>query len=262
MPVALYFPPIYVIAIMSSLRSLMKSSALSKRIVHPYARYSPSGQLICTACSMNIKGEVLWPSHLSSKVHRNSVKREKEEQEQLSQAIPKRRAAQEEGESIHEQESAKRVRFNSSEMENVRVFSQESETSTTTASEETQQPEASTSSAGFLPPGFFDRPEEAPLAQEQETEGREEDDEWAAFEATLATEEELPVPSTSALTSAPAAATISAPEVLFEDGEDEHGQNGQQAEAEEEAEDDENQETEQEKREREEREELMQRIEM
>ncbi|XP_050405307.1 zinc finger protein 830 [Patella vulgata] len=60
------------------LRRLMKQTKSSskkeiKRIEHQYAKYNSLGQLLCTLCGTNIKSELIWPTHLQSKSHKEFV---------------------------------------------------------------------------------------------------------------------------------------------------------------------------------------------
>jgi len=276
---------------MADLRSLMKArtaaAASSKRISHPYAVYSGShsgqhAQLSCSLCSLSIKGEVLWASHLTSKVHRINVRREKE-RDRVELELTRKRAAEVLEEEQEQEETTKRVRFEDSQgKENDGV------------NDEYHQPQTGpgpSSVPAFLPPGFFDDPSkaisslptrttdgdpDADIPYQQQRDAEPVDEEWAAFEATLA----APVPdeaeaSTSTSMSGPspfalAAATISAEEVLYDDQDRRDGEDGANAngrapamedEELEEEEHEEPKETEEERREREEREELMMRIE-
>jgi len=231
---------------MADLRRLMKERAASKRIEHPYARYNNGGNLSCSLCSLAIKSEVLWPSHLTSKVHRSNVKKEKDAQQELevqTATSSNGKRANEDEEMLHDgQDRQKRVRID----------------------EAGSQEYAATSS---FPPGFFDNPADAPASNDQDmptSQENEEDPEWAAFEATLA-EEDAPQASTSAngpgaTASSYASATISAGEVLYGNGQEDE-EAAQEGADEEEDENDEPKETEEERRDREEREELMERIE-
>ena len=231
---------------MSDLRALMKAQKSSNRIQHPYARYNNAGALSCSLCSLPLKSEVLWPSHLTSKTHRNNLKREKEEQDKAAAATqatsanlkrPVDEISEENG--AEEGSNGKRAR--------------------------TSIEDEATDSTSFLPAGFFSNPAEASQANADATMAEEAveepvDEEWAAFEATLNQPEE-PVASTS--TGFTTAATITAQPVLFEDEEQqEDAAAGQTKNEDEEGDkDDEAKETEEERREREEREELMERIE-
>lgn len=47
-----------------------KSEAASRRIDSPLAKYDAANQLSCVVCTVKIKNESLWTSHLSSKQHK------------------------------------------------------------------------------------------------------------------------------------------------------------------------------------------------
>ena len=259
----------------------MKERSAAKRLSHPYARYSNAGQLSCALCGLLVKSEVLWPSHLTSKVHRNNVRREKEEEDERrrQEGLRKRAANDEEDEDDDENDDdddendvdaragiqaigQKRLRFTEGDVEYLGE---------------------NTTARDSLPAGFFDNTSTskslAPSAGEADHQDSElralnesnidnEDEEWAAFEATLAEADHEPVASSSSVTPAfSAAATISAQEILYGDQGDEAGGlvNGGAPEGvdnEQEGDDEETaKETEQERRDREEKEELMERIE-
>ena len=234
---------------MSDLRALMRAQKSSNRIQHPYARYNNLGALSCSLCSLPLKSEVLWPSHLTSKTHRSNLKRVKEEQEKATAAAAVassskglKRQAEPDADNA-EDEAAKRARV------------------------DTQEERTSDDSPSFLPAGFFGNPEDASEANADDVGAADPsepiDEEWAAFEATLQQPEE-PLASTS--TGYTTAATITAQPVLFEDDEQEDGNGAGQAgnearDAEVDDHDEEPKETEEERQEREEREELMERIE-
>lgn len=59
------------------LRRLMKEkqrlNTNRKRIESPLARYSRSGQLSCVLCKIPVKSELLWPTHVLGKQHREKV---------------------------------------------------------------------------------------------------------------------------------------------------------------------------------------------
>lgn len=245
---------------MADLRALMKErKAASKRIDHPYAKYSNSGQLSCSLCTIAVKNEVLWPAHLTSKVHRQNVRQqqlaaakadaEAESSTQVSSSVGTKRGAEEDveqGEAGDEATgSAKRVRWEDEVQED----------------EPQQAPEDAATPSG-LPPGFFDNPSMAPSqsTNDNTTAGPPlEDDEMAEFEAFLATEEPEASTSSAGPTVFSAQATISAEEVLFND--DPEGELRGNNDGDEEEDDDEPKESEEDRLAREEREELMERIE-
>jgi len=59
---------------MTDVRSLLKQARQSRRITHPYAKYSNQGILYCTACTQKIASEPLWESHITSTSHKEKVK--------------------------------------------------------------------------------------------------------------------------------------------------------------------------------------------
>jgi zinc finger protein 830 len=256
---------------MADLRALMKErKAASKRIDHPYARYSNAGQLSCSLCTLTVKNEVLWPAHLTSKVHRQNVRQaqlavaeaeaqaEEEEREQAGltststssgSGLGTKRGADDEAEM--DGGGAKRVRFQDESHEKDSV--------------EGQHQTNNAASATGLPAGFFDDPSQAPAPDETSQTQAPEDDEMAEFEAFLA--QEQPEASTSTSAAGPAVysaqATISGQAALF--GDDTEGENGETQEQQADGDEDdydEPQETEAERQAREEREELMERIEL
>lgn len=256
---------------MADLRALMKErKAASKRIDHPYAKYSNSGQLSCSLCTLNVKNEVLWPAHLTSKVHRQNVRQQqiaaaKEDAEAerstlaSTSVVGTKRAAEDaagagdEAGGDEATASAKRVRWED------QVDQENPE----------QGAQLDNPTASGLPAGFFDDPSKAPtLEASQSTLDSSnaaslpiEDDEMAEFEAFLAAEEPEASTSSAGPTVFSAQATISADEVLFDnDPEGEDKADGEEAE-EDDDDDGEPKETEEERLAREDREELMERIE-
>ncbi|KAF8518193.1 hypothetical protein JB92DRAFT_2120711 [Gautieria morchelliformis] len=65
---------------MADVRALLKAKREEKRISHPFAVYSQTGQLRCTACSTIIKHASAWNGHLGSKSHRTNAARVKQEE--------------------------------------------------------------------------------------------------------------------------------------------------------------------------------------
>ncbi|XP_051848378.1 zinc finger protein 830 [Antechinus flavipes] len=60
------------------LRRLMKSekqrlSASRKRVESPFAKYNRLGQLSCSLCGVPVKSELLWPTHVLGKQHKEKV---------------------------------------------------------------------------------------------------------------------------------------------------------------------------------------------
>ena len=73
---------------MSDVRALLKAKRHEVRVQHPYASYTSTGQLRCTACEMVIKQASAWAGHVGSKVHRGNVaKKRASETDQQEEAI-------------------------------------------------------------------------------------------------------------------------------------------------------------------------------
>ena len=150
---------------MSDIRSLLKQARQTRRITHPYAKYSSIGSLYCTACTQKISSEVLWESHISSSSHKQKVK----DVIRASQQKAKRGIAatlMEEELLEEEQESNKRVRIEEPQPE-PESEPEKGETKSVVTGEET------------LPEGFFDP------GQKPRKVGVDED-EWKQFQVDIA----------------------------------------------------------------------------
>lgn len=79
---------------MADVRVLLRSERASRRITHPYAAYSSSGQLSCSLCHSSIKSETLWDSHVRSAGHVAALKQAQKTQVESNNR--KRKAAEEE----------------------------------------------------------------------------------------------------------------------------------------------------------------------
>ncbi|KAL4238716.1 hypothetical protein ACF0H5_003423 [Mactra antiquata] len=67
------------------LRRLMKETqssgkSSSRKIDHPLAKYNSLDQLVCVLCNSVIKSELLWPTHLHSKTHKEKLDQLKKKQ--------------------------------------------------------------------------------------------------------------------------------------------------------------------------------------
>lgn len=60
---------------MADVRNLLRNERASRRITHPHASYSKSGQLLCGVCQLFIKSETLWDGHLRSANHKKNVQK-------------------------------------------------------------------------------------------------------------------------------------------------------------------------------------------
>lgn len=54
---------------MADVRSMLKEARAARRITHPHASYTSSGQLLCNLCEVSVKSEAAWGSHLHSTQH-------------------------------------------------------------------------------------------------------------------------------------------------------------------------------------------------
>ncbi|MCJ1333509.1 hypothetical protein MMC10_010209 [Thelotrema lepadinum] len=63
---------------MSEVRSLLRNERLSRRIEHPHATYSSSGNLGCTVCRVQLRADSLWEPHLRGKPHRQNLQKVQE----------------------------------------------------------------------------------------------------------------------------------------------------------------------------------------
>lgn len=121
---------------------------------------------------MPVKSEVLWPSHLTSKVHRNNVRLEKEQGMELE-----RQQMQEQ----QEQDGSRKRSLDEAEVDD--EHEQDGKRTRVSQAEGAEQDEPSTSTpALFLPAGFFSDPSQAPsFPTDPQDEDTPEDDEWAAY---------------------------------------------------------------------------------
>jgi zinc finger protein 830 len=145
---------------MSDVRALLKQTRQTRRITHPYAKYTAQGALYCTACTQKVASEALWETHSASTQHKDKVKDVIRE----SQRKAKRGIAATAMEEEDAQESRKRVRIAEPEVEEQEV--------------EEVQAEVEPEEEG-LPADFFDegsKPEKIGV----------DEDEWAKFQADIA----------------------------------------------------------------------------
>ena len=84
---------------MSDVRALLKAKRQEAQIQHPYASYTSTGQLRCTACETVIKQASAWAGHIGSKAHRESVVKQRisqavDQQEETARSIGKRKVGE------------------------------------------------------------------------------------------------------------------------------------------------------------------------
>jgi zinc finger protein 830 len=84
---------------MSDVRALLKAKRQETRIQHPYASYTSTGQLRCTACETVIKQASAWAGHVGSKAHRENVAKQRisraaDQQEETTKSTGKRKVGE------------------------------------------------------------------------------------------------------------------------------------------------------------------------
>lgn len=198
---------------MADVRSLLKNERAARRIAHPHATYSTKGALVCLVCNIQLKSDSLWNGHLRSPQHAARLQKLKANPTTLLKSDSETQL--EEGESDGKSAALKpqpsepvgKKRGREDEVESVRKKSK----------------------SGGLPDGFFDdegdqeietpsrspqeiqlvsrpatplkTPTEAELIPQSPVQDIDED-EWAAFEADIAAEEE-PVADGAVISAAP-----------------------------------------------------------
>ncbi|CZR59911.1 uncharacterized protein PAC_09806 [Phialocephala subalpina] len=200
---------------MADVRSLLKNERAARRIQHKYASYSTTGTLLCLVCHLQLKSESLWDGHLRSAGHIIRLQKMQDAESQstaTSEPPSKKRKASDEDEGIIHKRSKP---------------------------------------ANGIPQGFFDegqeepviprgiemripsrpatpsKPIETPVSTKPEPDVDE--DEWAAFEADIATAEAQAQAENDAVISAPA---ISAQELAKKTAEEDYTAKKERQEAE------------------------------
>lgn len=131
---------------MSDVRALLKAKRQEARIQHPYASYTSTGQLRCTACETTIKQASYWAGHVGSKAHRGNVAKQRLSQvvgQETTRSTGKRKVEQDE----------------SSEDEEIQPTSEPKKRKVTPDGLPKPTPEHSSS----FPSGFFSDPSRAPI---------------------------------------------------------------------------------------------------
>ena len=68
-----------------------KNLSLTLSLVSPFsAKYNSAGQLTCILCSTVVKNELVWPAHVSGKLHKDNVANLKSGKPQSQPVIGKR----------------------------------------------------------------------------------------------------------------------------------------------------------------------------
>jgi zinc finger protein 830 len=204
---------------MADVRSLLKNERAARRIQHKYASYSSTGTLLCLVCHLQLKSESLWDGHLRSAGH--IMRLQKLENEPASSKV-------------HESSTKKRKASDDEGEDTIRKRSK--------------------SAPNGLPEGFFDpgtekEPSPAlhqiemqipsrpatpskpsdPIPVLKKAEPQVDEDEWAAFEADIATAEAQAQAANDAVISAPA---MSADDIKKRTAEEEYTARRERQEAE------------------------------
>ncbi|KAI7871833.1 hypothetical protein BDF14DRAFT_913221 [Spinellus fusiger] len=165
----------------SEIRRLFKQQTAErtkKNVTHPFAKYDTQGKLVCVVCNVAVKTETLWPAHLSSASHKETIaklKAIKERQQQLQQKQAERvikgelKRTEVERAEEEEESTAKRPRYTEEEEEEEEMptalpadfFDAPTSASTTSHTNLTNE----TQDLSFLPAGFFDDAEQEARAR-------------------------------------------------------------------------------------------------
>jgi zinc finger protein 830 len=147
---------------MTDVRSLVRQARESRRITHPYSKYTAQGALYCTACAQKIPTELQWEAHIASPQHKEKVQDViRESQRKAKRGIAATEMENEEEE--EDQSSRKRIKVSESE--------------TQTVEENIEEPRTTDDQA--LPEDFFDE------GSKSAKKGVDED-EWQRFQSDIA----------------------------------------------------------------------------
>lgn len=208
---------------MADIRALLNRERTARRIQHEHASYSTTGTLLCTVCHLQLKSETLWDGHLRSAGHITQARK-------LEGKLVESNVTSSNG-------TNKKRKASSDEEEEIGTLRKRAKP------------------AKGLPEGFFDQksatPNENPAipsptneiqipsrpatpskpVEENPTRPEVNEDEWAAFEADIATAEAAENIDDAAVISAPA---MSATELAAKDREEENKRRRERQEAEQE----------------------------
>ena len=132
---------------MSDVRALLKAKRQEARIQHPYASYTSTSHLRCTACEIAIKQASAWAGHVGSKAHRENV---------AKQRIPH---VADQGEAAKSTGKRKVEQGDPSEDEGLHPTSESKKRKVTPDSSTKRTPDHSST----FPPNFFSDPSRAPI---------------------------------------------------------------------------------------------------
>ncbi|XP_015238655.1 PREDICTED: zinc finger protein 830 [Cyprinodon variegatus] len=78
------------------MREKQRQNTEKKRVESPFAKYNSLGHLSCSLCSVQVRSELLWPTHVLGKQHKDKVAELKEAKSQpaVPQSQPTKRKTQ------------------------------------------------------------------------------------------------------------------------------------------------------------------------
>jgi zinc finger protein 830 len=196
-------------SIMADVRALLRSERASRRLSHPQASYTSTGQLSCALCYTPVKSEALWDSHLCSAGHVSALKQAQKAASaaEANTASRKRKASEEQDDQSPDQQRPSHTRKKSRGDTRPKVhFEDETEDlDETTIAADVEAPRDAILAPPVAP---------APAASEPTVD----EDEWAAFERDIAV---LPTEDAAvSSTRPPSSATISAAPMTAEELQD------------------------------------------
>lgn len=204
---------------MTDVRSLLRNERASRRVTHPHAAYSTTGNLSCSICHVQLKSESLWGTHLKSAQHISNLEKLRSTTTNGSLRSRKRKVDDDD----EDEDLRKRAKPTTGVPEG--FFDTGPKADEGHAEEEVMEEAASAAQPAIaetasiqpetlpiepnsnlgLPPGFFD-PSAKGAPTPSAAQPTIDEDEWAAFERDVAT----PPPEISAVAALTAAATITA----------------------------------------------------
>ena len=204
---------------MADVRSLLRNERASRRVTHPHAAYSTTGNLSCSVCHVQLKSDSLWGTHLKSAQHISQLEKLRAATTNGSLRSRKRKAdGAEEDEDLRKRAKPTNKLPDGffdkgSKADEADVEADVTEDTASAANPIiTETPSLQLQSLPIqpnpnlgLPPGFFD-PSAKGAPSPSTVQPTIDEDEWAAFERDVAT----PPPETSTVAALTAAATITA----------------------------------------------------
>lgn len=204
---------------MTDVRSLLKNERATRRIDHPQAFYTATGTLECIICKLPIKSDTeVWNKHLKSPQHAMRAERARVSTKQPSETSTQTIAAGPSQDLANGSKKRKADDDEDQEDTRKRTRPEDEDSSRSTArkvsfdeppGDETKSSHKRVEIARPSPVQVTAAPPPPPPLQASQDPVNE--DEWAAFEATLArSTSPSPPPDTAAATALTAATTISA----------------------------------------------------